>query len=118
MRHDRKRFIWPSIWEPRAAGVLAGLFDGSRLTLEELHRFENAAVSVADSLQWDVLRLWEEVRRGLRSGAGKFESAARSCGIDTWGVDFALAGARRHAAWAIRYSYRDRRSRWHARRAF
>jgi rhamnulokinase len=88
--------------------VLAGLFDGSRLTLEELHRFENAAVPVADSLHWDVLRLWDEIRRGLRLAAGKFGNRVRSCGIDTWGVDFALLG-RGDTLLGNPHSYRDRR---------
>jgi rhamnulokinase len=88
--------------------VVAGLFDGSRLTLEELHRFENAAVPVAESLHWDVLRLWDEIRRGLRLAAGKFGGQVRSCGIDTWGVDFALL-ARGDTLLGNPHSYRDRR---------
>ncbi|HEY5311958.1 MAG TPA: rhamnulokinase family protein [Pirellulales bacterium] len=88
--------------------VVAGLFDGNRLTLEELHRFENAAVPIADSLHWDVLRLWDEIRRGLRLAAGKFGGQVRSCGIDAWGVDFALL-ARGDTLLGNPHSYRDRR---------
>ena len=35
--------------------VLAGLFDGRRLRLEEIHRFENGAIAAAGGLYWDVL---------------------------------------------------------------
>lgn len=89
--------------------VLAARFDGDRLTLEELHRFENAAVPVAGSLHWDVLRLWDEIRRGLRIAASRFADQVRSCGIDTWGVDYALLG-RGDTLLGNPHSYRDRRS--------
>src|SRR5581483_8976640 len=65
-------------------------------------------VPVADSLHWDVLRLWDEIRRGLRAAAGKFGRQVRSCGIDAWGVDFALLG-RHDTLLGNPHSYRDRR---------
>ena len=37
-------------------GIL-GLFDGSRLQLEVVHRFPNGPVRTLDTLHWDVLRL-------------------------------------------------------------
>ena len=72
-------------------GVL-GQFDGERLTLEELHRFANGGVRVLDSLHWDVLRLWNEMKVALSICAPKSTNLA-GIGIDTWGVDFALLGS-------------------------
>lgn len=72
--------------------VLAGAFDGQRLRLEEIHRFDNGAVAVGDSLYWDVLRLWSCIQDGLRAAAAKHGPHIRSLGVDTWGVDFALLG--------------------------
>ncbi|HEV7223084.1 MAG TPA: rhamnulokinase family protein [Pirellulales bacterium] len=72
--------------------VLAGRFDGQRLQLEELHRFENGPVPAAGSLYWDVLRLWTQIRHGLRVAGSRFGSDIRSVGVDAWGVDFALLG--------------------------
>ena len=73
--------------------VVAGHFDGSRLTLEEVHRFPNQPTQVLGTLHWDVLRLWHEIQDGLaklaRSGA-----AVQSIGVDTWGVDFGLVDER------------------------
>jgi rhamnulokinase len=71
--------------------VLAGRFDGERMELEELHRFENGAVPAAGGLFWDVLGLWQQLLSGLRAAAGR-GLAIRSVGVDTWGVDFALLG--------------------------
>lgn len=88
--------------------VLAGLFDGQRLRVEELHRFENRAVEAAGGLYWDVLALWSQVRDGLRL-AGSRLKAIESVGVDTWGVDFALL-ARDDALLENPHSYRDPRS--------
>jgi rhamnulokinase len=71
-------------------GVL-GRFDGSRLTLDVLHRFPNGPVCTLDCLHWDVLRLFGETLAGLRRAAAEPGGVA-SVGVDTWGVDFALLG--------------------------
>ncbi len=89
--------------------VLAGLFDGRRLQLEELHRFPNGAVDFGGSLQWNVLSLWSHIQAGLRAGHAKFGDRIRSVGVDTWGVDFALLG-RDDVLLGNPVSYRDRRT--------
>ena len=69
---------------------VAGLFDGQRLRLEEVHRFENGPVEVTGRLYWDVLGLWTQLRQGLRAAGSRFGRAITSIGVDTWGVDFGL----------------------------
>ena len=49
--------------------VMAGLFDGSTVRLEELHRFANGPVNVAGTRRWDVLRLWSDIQDGLTKAA-------------------------------------------------
>ncbi|MDW8079810.1 MAG: rhamnulokinase family protein [Thermoguttaceae bacterium] len=71
---------------------LAGSFDGKKLVLEELYRFDNGPVPVGDSLHWDVLGLWMHVLQGLRIVRQKFGPTVASIGVDTWGVDFGLLG--------------------------
>ncbi len=63
-------------------------FDGSKITLEEIHRFDNEPVMVNGSLYWDVLRLFHELKRGLCRA--KHLCKVECIGIDTWGVDFGL----------------------------
>src|SRR5262245_40664036 len=70
---------------------VVGLFDGERVQLEVVHRFPNGPVRLLDALHWDVLRLFEEMKAGLRACAAK-HGAVDSLGVDTWGVDFALLG--------------------------
>ncbi|MCA9207441.1 MAG: rhamnulokinase, partial [Planctomycetales bacterium] len=72
--------------------VLAGSFDGSRITLEEVHRFDNGGVYVGERLYWNLLGLWEQVKGGLRRAREQFGPRVASVGVDTWGVDFGLLG--------------------------
>jgi len=61
-------------------------FDGTRLDLQEVHRFPNIPVKVGATLHWDILRLWHEIKTGIEASSEN----ALSIGVDTWGVDFAL----------------------------
>lgn len=89
--------------------VLAGLFDGERLLLEEVHRFENGGVQIGTRLQWDVLFLWNQIQHGLRMAAAKYEHKIVSIAVDTWGVDFALLGPGDELL-GNPYCYRDQRT--------
>ncbi len=96
---------------------VAGRFDGRRLQLEEIHRFDNGPVIVGESLHWDLLYLWSEVLRGLRAARQKFGSEIASVGVDTWGVDFGLLG-RGDVLLGNPYHYRDPRTNGVMERAF
>lgn len=88
--------------------AMLGRFDGKRLSLEEAHRFPNGPVRVFDSLYWDVLRLWDEMRRGL-AAARRAGGEIASLGVDTWGVDYGLLG-RDGSLVENPYHYRDPRT--------
>ena len=68
--------------------AILGKFDGEKITLEEVHRFSNDPVKVGNTMYWDVLRLFYNIKQGIINAkqAGGFDSI----GIDTWGVDFGL----------------------------
>jgi rhamnulokinase len=72
--------------------VLVGSFDGSHLSITDVHRFGNVPVSLGGTLYWDFLRLFGEVTAGLRRAGAAGPIA--SVGVDTWGVDFGLVDAR------------------------
>ena len=97
--------------------AVAGLFDGSRLRLEEIHRFANGAVPVAETLRWDVLRLWSEIQSGLAKAAQSFGNDAISVGVDTWGVDYVLL-SRGNEMLGQPYHYRDPRTAGVMQRSF
>lgn len=72
--------------------AIVGHFDGERLALEELHRFQNGPVQIFDRLYWDPLRLFAEMQQGLSLFAREHGGDLAAIGVDTWGVDFALLG--------------------------
>ena len=72
--------------------AMLGRYDGTRIELEEIHRFSNDPVQVGDTLFWDVLRLFYEIKQGLIKSKSK--GPIDSLGIDTWGVDFGLIDER------------------------
>jgi rhamnulokinase len=96
--------------------VMAGLWDGKRMRLEEAHRFTNAGVEIGATLRWDVLRLWAEIQNGL-AAAARGSGEVRSIGVDTWGVDFVLL-SKHDELLGQPYHYRDRRTNGVMERAF
>lgn len=90
--------------------VMAGIWDGKRIALQELHRFPNGGVSVGETLRWDIVKLWAEIQNGLTVAAKKFGSSIVSIGVDTWGVDFVLL-TKNDEILGLPYTYRDNRTR-------
>lgn len=89
--------------------LVVGHFDGERLRLEEIHRFENGPVEAGDHLHWDLLSQWAQICRGLRAAGAKFGDRVASVGVDTWGVDYALLGPGDELL-GNPYHYRDSRT--------
>jgi rhamnulokinase len=96
---------------------VAGLFNGRRLELAEVHRFENGPSPAAGRLYWDLLQQWSHVRAGLTAAATKYGARIASVGVDTWGVDFGLLG-RGDELLGNPYHYRDHRTDGLLERAF
>jgi len=82
--------------------VARGDFDGERLFVTEVHRFENTPVQAGGVLQWDILRLYAEVLDGLRAAAR--DATIDSVAVDSWAVDFGLVdGAGRLVRGPVHY---------------
>ena len=74
--------------------------------MREVRRFANEPVRRNGSLQWDILRLWREMRAALeRVAACRLDSI----GVDAWGCDYALLGERGDLL-ENPYHYRDART--------
>lgn len=86
--------------------ALLGRLDNSKMKVEEIHRFPNDPVKVGSRLQWDILRLYHEIKQGLVAAHLK-EPFLRSIGIDSWAVDFGLLGKDGELL-GNPYHYRDR----------
>lgn len=89
-------------------GIL-GCFDGEKLTIEEIHRFNNDPVMVNDSFYWDILRLYHEMKQGIFKCIKNGHPDISAIGIDTWGVDFGLLDKEGNLL-GNPYHYRDGRT--------
>ena len=72
-----------------SARVMVGILQQGQLQLEEIHRFPTGGISVEDSLRWDVLQIFEELRIGVRKVA-QLNLPIVSLSADSWGLDFVL----------------------------
>lgn len=68
--------------------AMAAAFDGERLSLQEMHRFDNHPVDMRGRLYWNAPQLHIHMVDGLRAAAA--QGPVDSIGVDTWGVDYAL----------------------------
>jgi len=84
---------------------IIGKFDGNKLDLEEIHRFDNYSVDIMGKMHWDILNIYNQIKTGLK--IPKYELV--SIGVDTWGVDFGLLD-RNGQLLGNPYHYRDNRT--------
>ncbi len=85
--------------------IIGELLKG-KLTLTEVHRFENTPVYMNGGLYWDLPRLFHEVKQGILKAK---EYGFESIGVDTWGVDYALIGED-GSILSNPFNYRDERT--------
>ena len=85
--------------------AILGQFDGERITMHELHRFENNYVEMNGVYYWDTPYLYNQLKQGLLAFKQGSYGELDSFGIDTWGVDYGLLDKNGHLAGVPR-SYR------------
>jgi len=101
----KKKYIAFDIGASNGRCVL-GQFDGNELKLDEVSRFDNAHIRVRDHLHWDVLSLYDKVKKGLCEAARMYGKDIASLGVDTWGVDYGLLDSQGNLI-GNPYMYRD-----------
>ena len=69
--------------------AILGRLEAGVLALRDVYRFPNEPVRNNGALQWDILRLWHEMKKGLDLVS---DISLASVGVDTWGCDYALLG--------------------------
>ena len=85
--------------------AILGRFDGQRITMHELHRFENNYIEMNGVYYWDTPYLYNQLKQGLLAFKQGSYGDLDSFGIDTWGVDYGLLDKNGHLA-GIPRSYR------------
>ncbi|MEK4235604.1 rhamnulokinase [Paenibacillus sp. FSL H7-0714] len=91
--------------------VMLGIYDGDKLQMEEIHRFENTPVQVNGHLYWDTLRLFHEMKQGVQK-AFRQHGELTSLSVDTWGVDYGFIDKKGMMLYSPHH-YRDRRMEAH-----
>lgn len=68
--------------------VIVANFENNRFDFDIVHRFPNVpVVSNEGEMFWDILRIFGDIKEGIRIAARKYEYI-KSLGIDTFGCDF------------------------------
>ncbi|HER25121.1 MAG TPA: rhamnulokinase [Candidatus Atribacteria bacterium] len=82
---------------------------GDLSKMELVHRFPNYLVRIKDSIFWDILGLFNEIKKGLKKAFKKYPHQIASIGIDAWGVDHVLLDDNGDLL-GNSYHYRDNRT--------
>ena len=102
------KFLAYDLGAESGRAVVGALQDG-KIALSEAHRFRNGGVRAGRAFHWDVLRLFDEMKAGLRRACAEHGGEIASVGIDTWGTDFGLVGPN-DVLLANPFHYRDSRN--------
>jgi len=84
----KKRLLAFDLGASNGRAVL-GAFDGARIELTEVHRFDNPMIEQNGLYYWNALGLYQNLKESFLKL--KHDGIEADCfGIDTWGVDFGL----------------------------
>jgi rhamnulokinase len=97
--------------------MVAGIYDGTRLALNELSRFPNEPVKTAGGWYWNFDALLKHIKRGIALAMKEYGDAVVSVGVDTWGVDYGLLDDRGKLLGSP-FQYRDSRTQGMQEEAF
>ena len=76
--------------------AILGRFDGDKLEMKELHRFENNYIEMNGVFYWDLPYLYNQLKLGLLAFKNGGYGDLDCFGIDTWGVDYGLLDKNGH----------------------
>ncbi|MFX0071329.1 MAG: rhamnulokinase family protein [Candidatus Hermodarchaeota archaeon] len=90
--------------------AIVGILNKNKdLSLIMLHRFPNKGFQIKNSIYWDLLYLFSEIKKSLLLFVKKFGPKLESIGIDCWGVDYVLLNKNDELAGPV-HTYRDHRT--------
>jgi len=70
--------------------AILGQLENGKLTMRELHRFENNYIIEDGVFYWDLPYLFENLKKGLAAFREAGVGELHCIGIDTWAVDYGL----------------------------
>lgn len=88
--------------------VMRAVFNGDTLSLQEVRRFQNYPLRIANRTYWNIYSIFQEMKWGIADVVQTHGNVA-SLAIDSWAVDFGLLDAGGHLLDLPRH-YRDPRN--------
>ena len=76
--------------------AILGQLENGKITMRELHRFENNFVEMNGVYYWDLPYLFNQLKQGLLAFKQANVGDLDCVGIDTWGVDYGLLDRNGH----------------------
>lgn len=76
--------------------AILGQLENGKLTMTELHRFENNFIEMNGVYYWDLPHLYNQLKQGLLAFKQANVGELDCFGIDTWGVDYGLIDKNGH----------------------
>lgn len=87
--------------------------NGSDVSIQDIHRFENVSHTVNGSLFWDILHIYKEMNIGIKKAIKLTNDQIDSFAIDSFSNDFGLIDKNGTLLTPVR-CYRDQRTERHA----
>ena len=85
---------------------IVGHLEKGEYKLDEIYRFKTGMDETKDGLTWDISRLFNEIKEGIKLAFKKYPNI-ESLSIDTWGVDYVLMNGEKEIP--PFYAYRNER---------
>lgn len=89
--------------------AMLGSLENGKLQLTEIHRFKNQMTRIHGSYYWNIYKLFDELKAGLKKCISEFNVQPTSIGVDTWGVDYSLVSESGQLI-GLPFAYRDHRT--------
>jgi rhamnulokinase len=87
-KNSRKNYIVADFGASNGR-VCVGTYSKDKFAIKPLYRFENNQVLLRGRYYWDILRLFNELKKGISEAFNKYDNIV-SVAVDTWGLDFGL----------------------------
>jgi len=89
--------------------AILGRYNGKRITLEEILRFNAGVKFINNNYYWDILRLYHQIKLSIKKAVEVTGNNLTSIGIDTCGVDYGLLDKKDNLL-TYPYFHRDHRT--------
>ena len=80
-----------------------------RVRFLDTYKWSNQIIKVGENLYWDLLKIWDDIKKTIKSIHRAYRERFYSIGVDSWGVDFVLLDSTGELI-GLPHAYRDPRT--------